>query len=176
MILILEGVDCSGKSTLAQILSEKTGYEIVKGSNFKISELGADGMFNHMMKLLDKDNIIIDRFLYSNLVYGKLFDYPMMLPHQYDELVDKLDKKALLLYLYAPQGTIEHRMSKRGDDMIKLENISEIIEGYKNVIFDDFRPKLNLSVDTSTTDMNIFAQTIKEIIDLDIFKTLIKNT
>lgn len=148
-IIILEGSDCTGKTTLANTLAEVTGYEIVKGSSFEISELGADGMFNHMMELLDRDNIIIDRFMWSNLVYGKLFDYPMMNLTQFDLLVEKADEKALLLYLHAPIGTINYRMQNRGDDMIKIENIEDILEEYNEVMYGNFRPKLLISFDTS---------------------------
>jgi thymidylate kinase len=174
MIIVLEGSDCVGKTTFANTLAEKTGYEVVKGSSFEISELGADGMFNHMMDLLDRDNIIIDRFFYSNLVYGRLFNYPMMTLEQYDMLVDKLDRKALLLYLHAPEGIITHRMSKRGDDMIKADNIEDILNGYMDELYGDFRPKFKLVFDTSTMDTNKATAMIKEIVEQDMFKTFIK--
>ncbi|AYP68364.1 thymidylate kinase [Bacillus phage vB_BcoS-136] len=175
-IIILEGCDCVGKTTFAEMLAEKTGFEIVKGSSFEISELGADGMFEHMTNLLDKENIIIDRFFYSNLVYGKLFNYPMMSPNQYDELVEKLDSKALLLYLHAPTGTIKHRMMSRGDDMVKTENVDSIIDEYIKVLYGDFRPKMKLVIDTTTSDFNIATAMVKEIIEQDMVKTYIKNT
>lgn len=149
-IIVLEGCDCSGKSTFAQQLAEKLGYEIVKGSSFEISELGQDGMFEHMSKLLDRENIIIDRFLYSNLVYGSLFDYPMMTPDQYDSLVEKLDEKAFLVYMYAHKDKLAYRMSNRGDDMIKVENIENILALYNTEMFGDFRPTLTLNVDTTS--------------------------
>lgn len=162
-IIVLEGCDCVGKTTFAEMLSEKTGYEIVKGSSFEISELGADGMFEHMMDLLDRDNIIIDRFFYSNLVYGKIFDYPMMSPAQYDSLVEKLDKKALLLYLHTSEGAIQYRMKKRGDDMIKAENIGDILLEYKEVIYGDFRPKMMLSLDTTSSNIDMATFMVNEI-------------
>jgi thymidylate kinase len=174
MIIVLEGSDCVGKTTFANMLAEKTGYEVVKGSSFEISELGADGMFNHMMDLLDRDNIIIDRFFYSNLVYGRLFNYPMMTPEQYDMLVDKLDRKALLLYLHAPEGIIAHRMAKRGDDMIKIDNIEDILNGYIEELYGDFRPKFKLVFDTSTMNTSNATAMISEIVEQDMFKTFIK--
>lgn len=149
-IIVLEGCDCSGKSTFAQKLAEKLGYEIVKGSSFEISKLGQDGMFEHMSNLLDRENIIIDRFLYSNLVYGSLFDYPMMTPQQYDHLVEKLDEKAFLVYMYAHKDKLSYRMQSRGDDMVKVENIESILEKYRHEMFEDFRPSLSLNVDTTS--------------------------
>jgi thymidylate kinase len=174
MIIVLEGCDAVGKTTFANDLSEKTGFEIVKGSSFEISELGADGMFNHMMELLDRKNIIIDRFFYSNLVYGKLFDYPMMTPEQYDRLVDKLDRKALMVYLHAPEGVVAYRMNNRGDDMIKVENIASILNEYIDVLYGDFRPKFKLVMDTTTMSTSSATSMIKEIVDQDMFKTFVK--
>jgi len=149
-IILLEGCDGVGKTTFANELSKKTGYEVLRGSSFEISELGAEGMFNHMMELLDKENVIIDRFMWSNIVYGNLFDYPLMTANQYDALIDKLDSKdSLLVYLYAPIGTINYRIDNRGDDKIKKENINEIVEYYNKELYGQFRPKIMLSLDTS---------------------------
>jgi thymidylate kinase len=173
-VIIIEGCDCSGKTTFANMLAEKTGYEIVKGSSFEIAELGQDGMFEHMMNLLDRDNIIIDRFFYSNLVYGKLFNYPMMTPEQYDRLVDKLDSKALVLYLHSPEGVVKYRMENRGDDMVKVEHIKSILNEYIDVFYGDFRPKFKMVFDTSVFDTNVATAMVREIIEQDMFKTFIK--
>lgn len=176
MPIILEGCDCVGKTTFAEILAEKTGYEILKGSSFEISELGADGMFKHMMELLDKKNVIIDRFFYSNLVYGKLYNYPMMTEEQYDELVDKLDKTGLVVYLHAPSGVIKYRMKNRGDDMIKADNIDAILNEYQNVLVGDFRPKMQLTIDTSNSDFNVATAMVKEFIEADETRIYIEHT
>jgi thymidylate kinase len=173
-MIILEGCDCTGKTTFASMLSHKTGFEVVKGSSFEISELGKDGMFEHMMGLLDRKDIIIDRFLYSNLVYGKLFNYPMMDESQFDELVEKMDKNAMVVYLHAPEGTILYRMARRGDDMIKSENIPSILSEYKDVLSGDFRPKMCLQFDTSVINFNHATSMVKDIYETDTLKTFLR--
>lgn len=176
MNVILEGCDCVGKTTFAQMLSEKTGFEIVKGSSFEISELGDFGMYEHMWNLLDKGNVIIDRFLYSNLVYGSLYNYPMMKPIQYMSLVQKLNKTSLVIYLQASQFVIAERMVERGDDMIKVQDISRITDSYNANINGIFMPKTMLSLDTTNSDFNIATAMVTEIIKQDITKTYIKAT
>lgn len=164
-ILILEGCDAVGKDTFAKILSKKTGYEIVRGSSFEISELGSDEMFRFSMELFDRKNIILNRSFYSNLVYGKLFNYPMMSSEQYDELVYKLDeKRAIVVYLHAPQGVIEYRLDSRGDDAIKSKDVESIINKYKDVMYGDFRPSFMLSIDSSATYFEYEANIIKKIL------------
>ena len=176
MIIVLEGCDCVGKTTFAEMLSEKTGYEIVKGSSFEISELGADGMFNHMMELLDRDNIIIDRFFYSNLVYGKIYNYPMMSIFQYMDLTNKLNKKALVLYLQAHHYAIVERMAIRGDDMIKADDIGRILDLYRESMNGIFMPKLMLSIDTTNANFDYHTKMIKGVIEQESFRKLIETT
>ena len=176
MNIILEGTDCSGKSTFAQMLSEKTDYEVIQGSSFKISNLGADGMFEYTMELLERKDVIIDRIFYSNLVYGKLFNYPMMTTKQYDKLVNKLNRNSLFIYLHAPISVLKSRMEKRGDDMIKVENIGDILNSYKEVLHGAFRPKMMFSLDTSLSDFNTTTSMIKEIIRLEETGIYIKNS
>lgn len=176
MIIILEGCDCAGKTTFAEKLSERTGYEILKGSSFEISELGADGMFEHMMKLLDKDNIIIDRFFYSNVVYGDMYHYPTMEIYQYKKLRDKMNEKALLVYLHAPTHVLESRMRQRGDDMIKVEDVREIKAYYRDVLQGLLTPKTLLSLDTNDSNFNVATSMVTEFVKLQETNMYIRNS
>lgn len=176
MIVILEGVDCVGKTTFAQELAKKTGYEIVKGSSFEIANLGQDGMFEHMMSLLDKKNIIIDRFFYSNLVYGYLYKYPMMNLNQYFELSKKLNKTGLVVYLHTNQFIIKERMENRGDDMIKSDEIVRILERYDITMHGLYSPKTMISLETSDSDFSIATTMISDFIQQDTTRTYIKTT
>lgn len=165
-IIILEGADCVGKTTFANELADKTGYAIVKGSSFEIAEKGADAMFAHMMSLLDLKDVIIDRFFYSNLVYGNLYDYPMMEYNQYLKLLDKMNQKALLVYLNAPTSVLRERMEKRGDDMIKADDLRPIKEGYRNVLYGLATPKMLLSLRTDDSNIKISTSMVAEFVKL----------
>jgi len=176
MIIILEGCDCAGKTTFAEKLSERTGYEIVKGSSFEISELGADGMFKHMMELLDRKNIIIDRFFYSNAIYGDMYGYPTMEVDQYVKLRNKMNEKALLVYLHAPTHILESRMRKRGDDMIKVEDIRDIKEYYRDVLQGLLTPKTLLSLDTNESNFDIATSMVAEFVKLQETAMYIHNS
>lgn len=177
-IIIIEGCDCVGKSTLAELLSERTGYEIVKGSSFEIASLGTDAMYEHMMGLLDRNDIIIDRFFMSNYVYGNLYGYPTMSNNQLIDLADKASDNALTVYVTANELTIKHRMSQRGDDMIKANEIGKILEKYKEAIDKPIlAQKLLLQLNTSyINNMSMTASMIKSIIvDTDETSIFIKN-
>lgn len=99
-LIILEGPDCCFKSTVAAKLSKELKYPIIKGSSFELATSGNEKLFEHFNKLADEDNVIIDRFVYSNLVYAKKFkDYSILTEQQLDLLRIKLKQKRRL-YTY----------------------------------------------------------------------------
>lgn len=166
MALILEGVDCSGKSTYARILKEEFNFDVVQGSSFEIASKGTDYMFNYMHSLLvngsknnGSDNLVIDRHVYSNIVYSTLFGYPMMKKEQIDTLVSEINKNSIVAYLHANPIDISNRMYKRGDDMVKPSDVDRIMKRYSNVLLDNFHsPSHLLSIctdDFNDTDKNI---------------------
>lgn len=153
-IIILEGCDASGKDTFGLRLADELGYEMVRGSSFEISELGADGMFEYMSELLDRDNIVINRFMHSNLVYGALFDYPMMSHEQYDKLTKKINEVALPIYLYSEPHVIKERLSSRGDDMVKASYVDSILRAYSHEWVGKYSTVRLLAIDTEYSDMS----------------------
>lgn len=136
-IIILEGSDCSGKSTLARQLQQITGFDIVKGSSFQIAELGNQAMFEHMLSLSTKDRIIIDRMYISNYIYGELFDFPRMDMNQFHALRDAFNKKSLTIVLQPSLSAVTKRLGVRGDDEIKTNDLQNILDNYLKVLTDN---------------------------------------
>lgn len=162
MAIILEGVDCSGKTTFAEKLAEKTGFEIVKGSSFGISKLGADGMYEYMKKQIARENVIIDRSFYSNLVYGTKYNYPMMKTHHYYNLLELANITSVVVYLYASVGEISYRMKKRGDDMIDIEDIDDILIRYDREL-SLFKPATMVAINTENISTDRATNMVKEL-------------
>lgn len=134
MKIIVEGCDGVGKDTFINNLSEILGIDSVRGSSFEISNGGADSMFKKSKDILDiEGNIIINRFFYSNLVYGDLYDYPMMRDEQYEQLNKMVQEKAIVYYLVADTEIIQQRINNRGDDMISPDDIDMIKQKYVDV-------------------------------------------
>lgn len=167
MNIIVEGLDGSGKSTFIDILSEIMKREQIRGSSFEISELGADGMFEYSKKLItENDKIIVNRFFYSNLVYGRIYNkYPMMSKPQYDELQELVNKNSIVYYLYAGRDIIEDRIGVRGDDMVDIEDLWKIENEYLKM-WDEYMPKNFIAIDTSAGILDR---------NLDIYNSVIEN-
>lgn len=164
-IILLEGCDGAGKSTMAKLLQKLTGYEIVSGSNFELAEKGADYMFEFLRELSNRQNIIVDRSWLSNYIYARLYDKNSMTDAQFEELTRLFDEKSIMIVLTASLDVLVDRINKRGDDYIKTDEIQPILENYL---------KLSLQPKYITTT-NVFMNTdfgIKESSVVPILKLL----
>ena len=70
MILIIEGPDGSGKTTLAEKLSKQTGFPVIHRSQPKTEEEKANMMKGYMETIKSGKNAIFDRCWYSEMAYG----------------------------------------------------------------------------------------------------------
>lgn len=134
-MIILEGTDCCYKSTVADKLSKELGYPVIKGSSFELAKSGNEKLFEHFNKLADEDNVIIDRYIYSNLVYARKFkDYSILTEEQQRAIEEKIRGKAKVIYLHADPKVIKQRLRERGDEYINNRDIEPVLELYNQVI------------------------------------------
>ncbi|MCM3278219.1 AAA family ATPase [Bacillus velezensis] len=136
-MIILEGADCCYKSTVADKLSKELGYPVIKGSSFELAKSGNEKLFEHFNKLADEDNVIIDRYIYSNLVYAREFkDYSILTEEQQRAIEEKIRGKAKVIYLHADSKVIKQRLLERGDEYINDRDIEPVLELYREVMSD----------------------------------------
>lgn len=134
-IIVLEGNECNYKTTIAENLSKVLGYEIVKGSSFELSQCTNDELFAKFKSFLEMDNIILDRFIYSNLVYASLYDdYSILSQSQVDEIESIFKNKGVVVYLSAPTKVIQERITVRGDDYVDVDKVESINLKYSDVM------------------------------------------
>ncbi|MED4854876.1 hypothetical protein [Bacillus atrophaeus] len=134
-LIILEGADCCYKSTIATKLNKELGYPIIKGSSFELATSGNEKLFEHFNKIADEDNIIIDRYIYSNFVYARKFkDYSILTEEQQRAIEDKIKMKSKVVYLHADPKVIKERLSIRGDEYIEGKDIDSILRLYREVM------------------------------------------
>ncbi|MCY8499398.1 deoxynucleoside kinase [Bacillus atrophaeus] len=134
-MIILEGTDCCYKSTVADKLSKEFGYPVIKGSSFELATSGNEKLFDHFNKLADDDNVIIDRYIYSNLVYARKFkDYSILTEEQQRAIEKKIRDKAEVIYLHADPKVIKQRLCERGDEYITERDIEPVLGLYREVM------------------------------------------
>jgi thymidylate kinase len=121
MIVIVEGIDRVGKTTLCNKLKSDLGFKILKDEVFKpehfTEEIIAEKFLTtvNMLKLLNKDiDIVIDRFYLSEAVYG-------LMERKYDsKYLKKIELELLkldaIIILVNPTD-IEESSKKHGKDL-----------------------------------------------------------
>lgn len=138
MLIIIEGTDCTYKSTVCNKLSEQLNIPIIKGSSFEIATGTEQSMYEHFKMIsTSKQPMIVDRYLYSNLTYAPLYPkYTMISPEHAKEIEDDLNKRddVHVFYLYAHVDALKQRMEERGDEMIKSDELGAINKKYNQVL------------------------------------------
>lgn len=133
MIIIIEGPDLAGKSTLAKEINIKGDFEVVHfdspSENFDFHE--------SYLKVLDKENVILDRYFFSEIVYSKVFGRQCRLSSEtIKEIKEKLKNKPhQLIFVNPGVDTLKRRYKMRGDDIISESQIEKIVQEYENLFF-----------------------------------------
>ena len=136
MIIILEGPDGGGKTTLAQQLAKQTGYPIIHRSQPKTEE-EKKLMMGEYLQAIATNNAIFDRCWYSEMAYGpvmrdsSVIGYPAMY-----ELERKLARKgAIIIHCTGPEPTLWSRCTKRGEDYItSRDDFKAIYNNYNDIM------------------------------------------
>lgn len=152
-MIILEGNECCFKSTVASKLSEKSGYPIIKGSSFELSQCTNKELYEHFINFSNNDNVIMDRFIYSNQVYATLYrDFAILTKDQRRHIEKLVFDKSIVYYLYAPDEVIKKRIKSRGDEYVELDMVSKISEMYEQVMFQSGLKLRMLDTNEMTSD------------------------
>ena len=149
MLIFLEGNECCFKSTVAEKLSQITGFDIVKGSSFEQSKAPNDVLYDNFTRMLTLDDTIIDRYIFSNLVYANLYkDFSIINNTQRIHIENEMiKKKALIVYLHADVDVLKQRMRERGDEYVKEDRLKEINEMYEEVLETTTVPLLRINTE-----------------------------
>ncbi|MFA5394996.1 MAG: hypothetical protein WC346_03155 [Methanogenium sp.] len=136
MFIVYEGTDCSGKTTTRKLVEKQR----------------------------DGKDVVIDRFIGSNIVYGLIFK-------RYTEEKFKIlyvdDYRfasmfnPVLIYLYAPVKEIVKRMKKDGHEEIDKEILTKTLKEY-NKYFDRCGYENKIKINTSRYDQK---DVVKKIIN-----------
>ena len=125
MIIIVEGIDRVGKTTLCNALSKATGIPIYKHHNAVMSYSDMDNYneTDKMLQLIDvcnitKSDIIFDRFHFSDYVYGILErDYESVSAIEHLKLIDNVLRKSNALLLLMQPTDIKRSSEEHGKDL-----------------------------------------------------------
>ena len=171
-LIILEGIERSGKSSMIEMLDKKFGKS-VKVSNKQPDNVpfeylglfyeGAHQFMNNYFKLLPNETFIIDRFFLSEFVYSKKFDRQSWMTIDYVKDLCK-HNTVNMIYLknnyddYIQRGPKNKIKLNRQDYSEMLQYFDDSISYLKSII-----PNLNiLIINTTELDLNqVYNETSK---------------
>ncbi|MCL1700701.1 hypothetical protein [Lysinibacillus sp. Bpr_S20] len=132
---IVIGTDCSGKTSLVDMLSDITEFKVVKGSSFEHSKCTQEELFDKFLEFTKMDAVIFDRFHICNEVYSPMYDdFAMLSDDQRRYIEREMKDKATIIYLYADDEVLEERFNSRGDDYVSLEKLKYAKRKYEEAI------------------------------------------
>lgn len=137
MIIAVEGIDRTGKSTFCEALSNNTGFvnfyvpesDIVKNEDKNMYDEADKCLKLAMLADLSATDVVFDRFHISDFVYG-------IVNRNYDideatKLFKKVDKKlaklGVLIYYFKPK-TVAYSSVLEGRDLTKEHELFEIFK------------------------------------------------
>lgn len=156
MVIIL-GKTCSGKDTIVNNLIDLHGFKKIVTSTTRpmrkgekqdvtyhfISEEDFKQKINEEFFAEWKSYITADGVWYygtalEDLKNGEYNSVIILTPDGYRDVVNKLSKKPIAIYIYANNATIKKRLLKRGDDkneaQRRLEHDNEDFKGIENEV------------------------------------------
>ena len=120
MIAIIEGIDRVGKTTLANKLHDEYGFEIYKSERQETSSMNYGsirGLIDFLKWYKPSRNIVIDRFHWTEAVYGLVERNDSFTYDHIDEIESMMTEDFVLLYVRPTD--IKWSSAQHGSDLSK---------------------------------------------------------
>jgi len=131
--VIIEGLDKTGKSTLARFLSEKTGMPIKKFNNPGPEE---DAAVEYALFVTTAQSSIIDRMHLSEMAYGPVFRGESTVDFNVQRVIEGLAmrRNSVGIYCYATREELLQRFVDDKEDFVETTQITQIAEGFEEAL------------------------------------------
>lgn len=129
MLIILEGADGAGKSTIAKRLARILNARIIHCTKDTPNDLA---YFRSILYASEEQHIIADRFCYGQFVYQSEEERKLTQDELYRLEADMLNMGAKVIYVTASEKTIEARLNKRNE--IPMYPVKELLERFDTVM------------------------------------------
>lgn len=134
MIILIEGIDRVGKTTLANILNKQFNIPIFKdkpiyNKDFKNHEITTEkgNLLYSLMESGGIDNLIMDRGHLTEYVYGKIErNYSNnYIINEFDEQLARVEKQGRLILVYVKPESLEWSSAQHGSDLTPHHELME---------------------------------------------------
>nr|DAU82217.1 MAG TPA: TMPK protein [Caudoviricetes sp.] len=129
MLIVLEGVDGVGKSTIARKLARILNARIIHCTKDTPNDYH---YFHHILDAATNENVIADRFCYGQFVYQAPEDRKLSKEDLYHLETSMLAHGAKVIYVTAQEKTIEERLNKRNET--PMYPVKELMKRFDEVM------------------------------------------
>lgn len=166
MNILLEGSDATFKTTVAEKLSKRLGMDVIKGSSFEMSQCSNRELFDKFQEIHSQENVIIDRSVFSNYVYGTIYNKTILTDAQREVIEEQFRKNTLTVYLHADAKDIQERINIRGDEDIKGDMIPSILYLYELILEESSQNNVPMmKFNTSSVSSDSVVETLALLMD-----------
>lgn len=164
ILIILEGVDGAGKSSVCHGIQDKATI-----IHRPYQALYGDIVLDYLELINSVKTLTVwDRSFISEMVYGPVLRGCSRLSHkQFGSLLRALKNKgSVVIYLYATADIIRRRLEKGPNHLTILENLESLCNSYRSVLLQVGQYLPVLAFDTTSTDKNTLVELIKKEVSL----------
>jgi thymidylate kinase len=153
MLIVLEGCDGSGKTTLAKKLAELLNAEIIHCRQYTPNDYE---FFSDIVTTSIHKNIIADRFCYGQYIYQDENDRPLGYVHNLHRLeLEMLEAGTKVIFVTATDEEIEDRLSLRRERPINGLSVKEVQARYRGTFKCSILPIQEWSTSLKEEEYNV---------------------
>ena len=132
MIIVLEGPDLAGKSTMAKALKQRMPYSVILKQGPPRDGRSILETYLLPIETFNRETLILDRWHVGELIYGPLLRGKSLLTGQQADYIDMVLQTygAYFFHVSAPLNVLQDRYDMRADDLIKRDQLQDIQLGY----------------------------------------------
>ncbi len=131
--IIIEGLDKTGKSTLARYLSDRLGLPIKK---FSAPEKDKDPTPEYIFFLANAERSIIDRCYMSEMAYGPVMRGGSWIDQRMQTVVEEVAKRrgTTGVYCFADERALAERFVKDKEEFLPIEKAVEVQKNFERAV------------------------------------------
>lgn len=157
MIVVIEGADGTGKTTLARAVTDRLGAAYLHAGPPELHPLVS--YTAPLEPLADRIDVVCDRWHLGELVYGPLYrGGPGLTDCQFGAVEDYLlAKGAVLVHCTGRSRDIARRLDQRGEDFLQPADLNRCLNLFDKAVLRSRLPRLTSVVGMEVTPDEVVA-------------------